>query len=694
MPQRDPADAAAALLAPTRLFCPASGLWRPGRIRRILTLAGLRPLPVTPVSRPGPRDAVGVWGRSPLAPKGEAIAAATGATLVRVEDAFLRSLRPGRAGDPPIGLMIDRTGGVHFDAGAPSALEQILARDPLDDTALLSRARDGIARMAALQLSKYNTHDPALPVPRPGYVLVIDQTRGDASITHGGAGWGTFREMLFCAQEDHPGARIVIRAHPETVAGLRQGHFGPADATGRVSLLTEPVSPRALLEGAVAVYTVSSVMGFEAIIAGHRPQVFGRPFYAGWGLTDDRHADPFPRRTRRLTRSQLFAAAMILAPTWYDPCRDRLCRFEEAVDQMEAEVRAYREDRRGHVALGISTWKRPHMQGFFGRWKRLRFAADPQRAVALAEREGRGLLVWAGRESEGLALAARSIPLRRVEDAVLRSRGLGADLVPPVGLVTDDLGIYYDPSRESRLERLIAEGPPAGGEARAERLIARIVGTGVTKYMLDGLRPDTALPDGQRRILVPGQVEDDASILRGSGAERTNLALLERVRADNPDALILWKPHPDVEAGLRPGAVPLDALSDLADAVLTGTGAAEALAMADEVCTITSTIGFEALLRGMPVTCLGTPFYAGWGLTRDLGPVPARRRARPSLAALAHAVLIAYPRYRDPLTRQPCPPEVAIDRLVARGGPRGGPTLRLLARAQGIAAPVWPFWRR
>ena len=45
----------------------------------------------------------------------------------------------------------------------------------------------------------------------------------------------------------------------------------------------------------VGVYTVSSQMGFEAIFAGHRPRVFGKPFYAGWGLTED--DEVIPRRT-------------------------------------------------------------------------------------------------------------------------------------------------------------------------------------------------------------------------------------------------------------------------------------------------------------------------------------------------------------------------------------------------------------
>lgn len=669
-----------------RLFVYSGGFLTEPRIRRILTLSGYDVRLGKPA---GPEDSIGVWGRSPTAPRGEAVAGWTGAPVVRVEDAFLRSVRPGRdGGGPPLGLLIDDLG-VHFDASVPSRLERILATDPLDDGAILARARDGIERLKAAHLSKYNAFDPALPVPEPGYVLVIDQTQGDASIEWGGASASTFREMLVFAQEEHPGARIVIKTHPETAAGKRLGHYNAGHAHGRITVLDAPVSPWRLMEGAVGVYTVSSQMGFEAIMAGHRPRVFGQPFYAGWGLTADEN--PVARRERRLTRAQLFAAAMILAPAWYDPCRDRLCSFEEAVDQLEAETRAFREDRQGHVAVGMRLWKRPQLQKVFGRERPLVFEDDSGRAVAKARAEGRGILVWGAVGTGPLATFAGDIPVARVEDGFLRSRGLGAALVPPLSLVADATGMYYDPAGESALERLVNAGPPPGGEARAERLMARIVRAGLSKYNLDAeALPD--LPPG-RRILVPGQVEDDASIRLGAGRERTNLALLERVRAENPDAVVIYKPHPDVEAGLRPGAVPLKAAGRLADLVVRGASPATLIEHVDEVWTITSTLGFEALLRGKPVTCLGMPFYAGWGLTRDLFPEPSRRRARPSVAGFVHAALIAYPRYLDPVTGLPCPPEVVVERLARHEVPRAGRANRLLAKLQGLFASQAWLWR-
>ncbi|WP_353472795.1 capsular polysaccharide biosynthesis protein [Salipiger sp. H15] len=607
------------------------------------------------------------------------MAARSGASLLRIEDAFLRSLHPGRKGEPPLGLLIDRTG-VHFDASAPSDLETLLATHPLDDHALLERARGGIARMREAHLTKYTGFDPATPVPEPGYVLVIDQTQGDASVHASGGDRNRFLEMLYWAQEENPGARIVIKTHPETAQGLRAGHFTAADAQGRISLCTDPVSPWALLDGAVAVYTLSSQMGFEAILAGHRPRVFGTPFYAGWGLTQDE--TPLRRRGRSLTRAQLFAAAMILYPTWYDPCRDRLCTFEDALGALEAQTRAWREDHRGWVASGMRLWKRKPLQGFFGGQKAVIFA-EGAKAEAKAAQTGRRRMAWAGKAGGDVV---------RVEDGFLRSRGLGAELVPPLSLVLDDLGIYYDPARPSRLEKIIAEMPELRPDQRdrTQRLIERLTGAGLTKYNLGAAPP--ALPEGHR-ILVVGQVEDDASIRLGSPDMQTNAELLARARAANPGAVLLWKPHPDVSAGLRSGAV--GAPERWADLTVEGADMGALLRQVQEVWTMTSLTGFEALLRGVPVTTLGAPFYAGWGLTRDLGPVPPRRLAgrRPTLEALVHATLIAYPRYRDPVSGQPCTVELVAERLETGTIPHPGLPNRLLSKAQGIFASQAHLWR-
>ncbi len=682
MSGRAPTDTAAGDL-PRRLCFYNGGFLRQPRLRRILTLAGHD----LHVGLPRRGDGVAVWGKSPTAGRGEWVARQYGVPLVRIEDAFLRSLRPGRAGDAPIGVILDGVG-VHFDSASPSRLEGILSQHDLQDSNLILRASTAISRLRAADLSKYNFYPLDVQLPAPGYVLVIDQTRGDASIRHAGATAATFAHMLAAAQVDHPGVRVVIKTHPDSSLGLRPGHFSAADAGGLISVFTAPASPWRLLDGAIAVYTVSSQLGFEAILAGHRPHVFGQPFYAGWGLSADRN--PVARRGRVLSKDQLFAAAMILAPLWYDPCRDRLCNFEAAVDQIEAEARAYRQDHAGHVALGMRLWKRGRLQQVFGREKPLVFADTPAAAMQFARATGRGLLVWAGKEP---AEMPQDCVIYRVEDGFLRSKGLGAELVPPLSLVLDDLGIYYDPTRVSRLEQMIQTPLRLDQGARIAALLQSLIAAGISKYNLTGVAPD--LPLGHR-VLVPGQVEDDASIRLGAGIVRTNLDLLRAARRAHPDSVIVYKPHPDVEAGLRPGMVSAQDLNDLADVIAARTGPVALINACDRVVTMTSLLGFEALVRGKPVTCLGAPFYAGWGLTDDLCAVPDRRlnsAIKPDLAQLAYAALIAYPRYYDAISRRPCPPEVVVERLALGTDAPTGLGLRLLSKLQGSLATYARLWR-
>ena len=563
-------DTAAAGETSRRLYVYNGGFLTNARVKRILSLSGYD----VSLGKPSPDDLIGVWGQSPTSWRGEAVADRTSAPGLRVEDAFLRSVLPGRDGEPPLGLHLD-TRGVHFDPSKPSDLEMFLREDPLDDTALLNRARDAIEAIKHANLRKYNAFDLDLKAPDPGYVLVIDQTDGDASVTASRADRNTFLEMLFVAHEEFPAARILIKTHPETVQGHRAGHYRDTDLSNNVEFLSDPISPHALLDGAIAVYTLSSQFGFEALLAGHKPVVFGQPFYIGWGLTDDRM--PLDRRQRTLTRAQLFAGAMILYPRWYDPFTDQLCDIEDVIKTLTASARAWRDDANDWVASGMRLWKRAPLQNVFGTSRKMMFEDDPDKADTLAADTRRGRMVWAGK-SDGHDSAVR------VEYSFLRSRGLGADLTPPLSLVLDDLGIYYDPTSASRLQALINASAtlPETAIRRAERMMSNIVGAGLSKYNLvaDDLPKD--LPSG-RRILVPGQVEDDASIKCGTTDVSTNHALLLACRAANPAAVILYKPHPDVETGLRTGTVTNAA--DIADVVLTKTSPIAALDAVDEVWT-------------------------------------------------------------------------------------------------------------
>ena len=345
------------------------------------------------------------------------------------------------------------------------------------------------------------------------------------------------------------------------------------------------------------------------------------------------------------------------------------------------------DDRDIRVACGMAWWKRKRIAQFLATeaGAPLLFIDHAREAVAAA---GDGAIaVWPSRMPEGLADLAGD-RLVRVEDGFIRSIGLGADLHPPLSIVVDRTGIYYDPRRPSDLETILesADFPPAL-LARAEALIDTIVLRGISKYAREAPSPTTQRP-AKWTILVPGQVEDDLSVRNGGAGVAGNLDLLRRARAAEPEAHILFKPHPDVDAGHRLGHVPDAELRQYADEVVRGESMPSLLARVDGVHVLTSLTGFEALLRGLDVTVHGQPFFAGWGLTRDLAPPIARRTRRLSLAELAAGTLILYPRYLDPVTERPCPPEILLQRFAEGWKPKLTWLIRL-RRLQGRIARLF-----
>ena len=308
------------------------------------------------------------------------------------------------------------------------------------------------------------------------------------------------------------------------------------------------------------------------------------------------------------------------------------------------------------LAFGFSFRKRPILRRFLPGIT-VRFVNN-----ALRMSPGATLLLWGSAAApQGVPNGVRTV---RVEDGFLRSVGLGADLIHPASWVIDGSGIYYDATQPSDLENLLQAGEfDAPMLARASLLRQRIADSGLTKYNTGSggwVRPAEA----SYVILVPGQVESDASIRYGAPAVSTNLGLLQAVRAAEPEAYIIYKPHPDVLAGLRAAGQGEADAARWCDALVTDVSMAALLPLVDAVHVLTSLAGFEALLRGKAVTCHGLPFYAGWGLTTDMLSTPRRNR-RLSLDELVAAALICYPAYVSRATGLRTTPETVLEELIA-----------------------------
>ncbi len=569
-----------------------------------------------------------------------------------IEDGFLRSLGLGFSGAAALSIVVDDIG-IYYDSTRPSRLEKIIAEIQLTEQER-SDAKRALSLIRHNRLSKYN-HAPEVtlaPSNKPR-VLVVDQTLNDMSVTLGGANAKTFEEMLRAAIAENPEAEIWVKTHPDVVSGKKRGYLGKTESTQSLHILTQDVSPLFLLEQVEKVYVVTSQMGFEALMLGKKVFCFGLPWYAGWGLCEDHHVRLQELKERRpCTRSleELFTAAYFKYPRYVNPVTQKPGSIFDVIEWLRIN-KAAADSTQGEIfCINMTPWKKAIVRPFLDfPGNKIHFVRSlkslENKALSLQAK----LLIWGTKnEKESLAFAKRkNIPLWRMEDGFLRSVGLGSDLYRPLSLVLDKSGIYYDPASQSDLEKMLSTTEFSQGELQeAQEFRKDFASLRLSKYNLK-LEPLEIAAQGKKVILVPGQVEDDASIQRGSLQLRTNLQLLEKVRSENPQAFILYKTHPDVAAGNRTGLIVAERLKALADQDVSQANIIDCILASDEVHTLTSLSGFEALLHGRVVHCYGAPFYAGWGLTIDHYAISHRTRKR-SLDEVVCAAFLKYPCYIIP----------------------------------------------
>lgn len=619
------------------------------------------------LARPLPTDIsqIAVWGYRPTGAKAVALAEKMSVPVLRLEDGFIRSLGLGVSGCPPLSMVLD-TQGMYYDASQPSTLETLIHQREQNQL-LHEDARQAMQMIVDGDLSKYNQASAStLTQPEHGAVLVVDQTVGDMAVIYGNAGAEQFDKMLQAALAENPQCEIWVKIHPDVLQGKKAGYFTKigqvASKDPRIKLLAQDVSPQSLLQLVSRVYVVTSNYGFEALIAGKPVSVFGQPWYAGWGLTDDRHSQAESLRNRRGEASleALFSAACLRYSRYINPVNGNRGSLFDVINWLLMQ-RKHQQLRAGRSwTPGLTLWKRSILAPFLcTKNNKVNFTQRHRGESACVVWGIKGEARWHAKAQQ------EQIPQWLMEDGFLRSAGLGSDLHPPLSLVLDKTGIYYDATRSSDLEQLLNKSNlTAYQQQRAAALRQNLVASKVSKYNLGAPFTLPCEAAGKTIILVPGQVEDDASILTGTVTYRTNSELLRTVRERHPDAYIIYKPHPDVLVGNRQGQIPEEDVSRWADSQALDADIIQCIQAADELHTLTSLSGFEALLHGKKVVCYGLPFYAGWGLTQDEHSCSRRVRSL-QLDDVVYQALIVYPSYIDPQSREPILVEQAVALLAA-----------------------------
>ncbi|EDC4804369.1 capsular polysaccharide biosynthesis protein [Campylobacter jejuni] len=595
------------------------------------------------------------------------------AKFILLEDGFIRSLNLGVENSPSFSIVKDDIG-VYYDATAPSKLENLLNTYEFKDEEI-KQAKKAIELIKKYKISKYNNN---LDIPDDYFqkdekrVLIITQTANDASLEFGLSKDFKTVDMIKDAIKENPDSKIYIKIHPDVLSGKKQSDLVINFLPKECILITENFNPIALLEFFDKVYTKTSGMGFEALIQECECICYGMPFYAGWGLTKDKLE--CKRRMQKRSLEEVFYAAYILYSEYFNSYLNQKSNIFDTIQTLAKYKDMEKVNSNRLFMLGFTLWKRHFIKPFFkAKNNEIIFLNSIKSLVRYKLKEDDKFFIWGRRidynvlkttlikkaQDENLLHFIPKISL--VEDGFIRSISLGSDLTRPFSLIVDDKGLYIDPNKPSKLEELLQnEIFDENMLNRAKNIIKILLENRFSKY--NGLKHEDLKINakiGQKIILIPAQVEDDASMILG-GFGLSTLDLLKEVRSKNQDAYIIFKPHPDVLSGNRVGLKDETLILEFCDEIVKDCSIDSAIKIADEIHTITSTSGFDALLRAKKVFTYGMPFYAGWGLTKDKHKCERRTR-KLSLEELVAGALITYPRYINPKTKTLCEIEVCLD---------------------------------
>lgn len=598
------------------------------------------------------------WGRKKSGLKAIELAKKYNAKFLLLEDGFLRSLNLGVENSLSFSIVKDDVG-IYYDATMPSKLENILNSYEFSAEEL-EQAKKAIELIKKEKLSKYNNN---FCVPKKLFdaneerVLIITQVANDASLKFGLASSFSTQDMINDAIKENPNAKVYIKIHPDVLSGKKQSDFNAQDLPGKCVVIKENYNPIELLSHFKKVYTKTSGMGFEALMLGCECVCYGVPFYAGWGLTQDKLE--CKRRFKKRTLEEIFYAAYILYSEYFNPYLNQKSNIFDTIYTLAKYKKIEQANSNTLYFLGFSKWKREFTRPFFkAKNNKIIFLNSPGELYKANLNPDDKIFIWGKKYDKVLLAKDFKNAIFLVEDGFLRSVFLGSDLTRPFSLIVDSKGLYVDPSKPSDLEDILQNHIfDESLKQRAKKLITIITQNKFSKY--NGLKHEKLnFNTNKKIILIPAQVEDDASMILG-GAGFDTLKLLQSVRKANENAFIVFKPHPDVLSGNRKGLKDKSIILKYCDEIIENVSIDSAINACDEVHTITSTSGFDALLRGKKVVVYGKPFYAGWGLTMDLHQIPRRTRVL-SLEELVAGVLILYPRYIHPKSKILCEVELAL----------------------------------
>ncbi len=262
--------------------------------------------------------------------------------IISVEDGFIRSVGLGADLYPPLSLLFDKRG-IHYDGSRSSDLEFLLQNYNVNNNEII-RARRIIDLIIKLKISKYNLRlkkEINLPknILNKQIIGVLGQVETDNSIIYGVPN-DTISKTNFALVEqvrrDYPDAYIIYKPHPDNESGLRVNGTKDSSIYEIADFIANKIPVEHLFNKVDRVAAFTSLGGFEALLRGISVSTYGLPFYAGWGLTDDKLNNHIwaKRRTKILTIEELTFISLVKYPLYSSIKFNCLSEVENIIEEI------------------------------------------------------------------------------------------------------------------------------------------------------------------------------------------------------------------------------------------------------------------------------------------------------------------------------------------------------------------------
>lgn len=255
---------------------------------------------------------------------------ALGKERLIVEDGLLVNDRNNTPFRQKLSVSFDDGSSWLEDTGLSSRLVNTLQSDATLKRNESTRVTKLINRIIDNRLSKHN-HYPDVAIKIGGAerpkILLIDNISAKADAEKIAHIQQAFKDMLRDVIAQYPDHDILVKTElPKT----KYVALNVLTHLPQVYFIDFNIHTRSLLDIAEKVFVVNASEGFEALLLGKEVHCYGKPFYAGWGLTTDHVA--IPERTAKRTVKEIFHFAYVVSSRYYLPTEDRACELEELVD--------------------------------------------------------------------------------------------------------------------------------------------------------------------------------------------------------------------------------------------------------------------------------------------------------------------------------------------------------------------------